>query len=94
MKLATFEVKTVLGRHRRLGALIEPGGVLDLNSAAAWWYAREGDPRPHRMATVMLPASMLEFLEGGSTTFDMARRVIAAIPVSYTHLTLPTIYSV
>jgi len=78
VKLATFEVKTVLGRHRRLGAVTE-SGVLDLNSAAAWWYARDGDPRPAKMASVMLPANMLEFLEGGSTTFDMARRVIAGV---------------
>lgn len=78
MKLATFEVKTVLGRHKRLGALIE-SGVLDLNAAAAWWYARDGDPRPNRMASVMLPADMLEFLQGGGSTSDMARRVLAAV---------------
>ena len=78
MKLATFEVKTVLGRHRRLGAVVEDG-VLDLNAAAAWWYARDGDPRPHRMAAVMLPPDMLEFLQGGETCSDMARRVLAAV---------------
>ena len=54
-------------------------GVLDLNAAAAWWYARDGDPRPHRMASVMLPSDMLEFLQGGDTTSDMARRVMAAV---------------
>ena len=54
-------------------------GVLDLNAAAAWWYARDGDPRPERMASVMLPADMLDFLQGGATTSDMARRVIAAV---------------
>ncbi len=79
MKLTTFEVKTVLGRYRRLGAVIEGQGVLDLNSAAAWWYARDGEPRPHKMASVMLPANMLEFLEGGATTSDMARRVMAGV---------------
>jgi 2-keto-4-pentenoate hydratase/2-oxohepta-3-ene-1,7-dioic acid hydratase in catechol pathway len=76
--LCTFEVKTVLGRFRRLGAVTD-AGVVDLESGAAWWYAREGDPRPREMARVMLPANMLEYLQGGETTREMARQVLAAV---------------
>ena len=79
MRLCTFEVRTVLGRHRRLGAVMEGSVVLDLNFGAALVYAREGDPRPQRMASVMLPDNMLEYLQGGSGTYEMARRVMALV---------------
>ena len=59
--------------------MIENGSILDLNFGAAWLFARDGEPRPHRMASAMLPDTMLEFLQGGDTTYDMAKRVIAAV---------------
>jgi 2-keto-4-pentenoate hydratase/2-oxohepta-3-ene-1,7-dioic acid hydratase in catechol pathway len=69
VKLSTFEVRTHLGRHRRLGAVL-PNGILDLNFACA---ARV---RSHKLADALLPASMREFLEGGSSAMTAARDAI------------------
>lgn len=75
MRLCTFEVATVLGRHRRLGALT-PGGIADLNSACAWHLARKGEVRPRRLADAIVPADMLEFLRGGDTSATFARATL------------------
>ncbi|MDQ6706674.1 MAG: fumarylacetoacetate hydrolase family protein [Acidobacteriota bacterium] len=65
MKLCTFEVHTKLGRHRRLGAVIE-GGIVDLNFAYAAYLSGHGERRPWKVADVLLPANMLEFLQAGA----------------------------
>ncbi len=67
MKLATFEVSTVLGRHQRLGAVTD-NGIVDLNFAYAAWLATQGERRPHVVANALLPANMLEFLDAGAHT--------------------------
>ncbi|MGI8992549.1 MAG: fumarylacetoacetate hydrolase family protein [Bryobacteraceae bacterium] len=72
MKLCTFEVHTQLGRHRRLGA-VTAGGIVDLNFAYAAYLAGQGERRPQKVADVLLPANMLEFLQAGA----MARAVQA-----------------
>jgi len=59
MKLCTFEVRTHLGRHQRLGA-ITPAGIVDLNFACA---ALTGS---YKQADVLVPPSMRELLEYGS----------------------------
>lgn len=59
MKLCTFEVRTHLGRHQRLGA-ITSAGIVDLNFACA---ALTGS---YKQADVLVPPSMREFLEYGS----------------------------
>ncbi len=68
MKLCTFEVRTHLGRHQRLGA-ITPDGIVDLNFACA---ALTGS---YKQADVLVPASMREFLEYGSMA--AARQAVA-----------------
>ena len=73
MKLCTFEVRTHLGRSRRLGAVI-PQGIVDLNFAAAWHLSSQGETRPYEFAAVVLPDNMLEFLEGGATSVSFAAR--------------------
>ena len=78
MKLCTFEVKTVLGRFRRLGALTGDG-IVDLNSAAGWLHAREGAAQPESLAAATLPAAMLAFLQGGDRTSEAARNALAAV---------------
>ncbi|MDQ6664779.1 MAG: fumarylacetoacetate hydrolase family protein [Acidobacteriota bacterium] len=65
MKLCTFEVQTQLGRHRRLGAITE-GGIVDLNFAYAAYLAGHGERRPQKVADVLLPANMLEFLQAAA----------------------------
>jgi 2-keto-4-pentenoate hydratase/2-oxohepta-3-ene-1,7-dioic acid hydratase in catechol pathway len=67
VKLATFEVKTHLGKHRRLGA-VTSAGIVDLNFACA---ARLGGN--YRLADALVPADMLEFLRGGPQSMAAAR---------------------
>lgn len=76
MKLCTFEVRTHLGRHQRLGAVV-PAGILDLNFACASRLAATGEPRPHKVADAIVPDNMREFLEGGSPAMAAARESMA-----------------
>ena len=59
MKLCTFEVRTHLGRHRRLGA-VTASGIVDLNFACA---SLTGN---YKQADALAPPSMRDFLEYGS----------------------------
>ena len=78
MRLCTFEVTTVLGKHWRLGA--EMGNrVVDLNAACAWHLARKNEARPYALANVLVPDSMLEFLQGGDTSTGFARATVADV---------------
>ncbi|MBI3667265.1 MAG: fumarylacetoacetate hydrolase family protein [Acidobacteria bacterium] len=78
MKLCTFEVKTHLGKHQRLGA-VWPESVVDLNFAAAWLLSLKGEPRPQALANSLLPDNMLEFLEGGSSRASFASETLDAL---------------
>ncbi len=78
MRLCTFEVDTILGRHTRLGALT-PGGIVDLNFACAWHLHARGEPRPYTLADVLVPPTMLEFLQGQETSGGFARATIEAV---------------
>src|SRR5665213_1760504 len=81
MKLCTFEVRTHLGWQRRLGAVVRTDGdstVVDLHFATANYLDN------YRLAEALVPPSLRGLLEGGPVS----------MAVSYTHLTLPTIYSV
>lgn len=87
MKLCTFEIKTHVGRRRRLGAVagartpLSPAeAIVDLNFAFAWYLAETGEARPQKVADVLLPADMLEFLQGGATTLASAAQVLGALP--------------
>jgi len=79
MKLCTFEVATRMGPFRRLGA-VTPAGILDLNLACASLLEREGEPQPRRVADVLLPADMLEYLRGEQRAAGWARRALEALP--------------
>ncbi len=78
MKLCTFEVRTPAGRVRRLGAVLGDS-ILDLNFACAWHLAQKHEPRPQKLADVVLPANMLEFLEEGKTALSFAAQTLAAL---------------
>jgi 2-keto-4-pentenoate hydratase/2-oxohepta-3-ene-1,7-dioic acid hydratase in catechol pathway len=78
MKLCTFEVKTTLGRHRRLGAVIQ-GGIVDLNLACAWHLDRKHEARPYVLADVLVPDNMLEYLRGEETSAGFARATLASV---------------
>lgn len=72
MKIGTFEISTPAGRHRRLGAFTA-GGVIDLNFACARMLADRGEPRPRKLASVVLPDNMLEYLQEGGTAVHYAQ---------------------
>jgi 2-keto-4-pentenoate hydratase/2-oxohepta-3-ene-1,7-dioic acid hydratase in catechol pathway len=78
MKLCTFEVKTALGKHQRLGAVIDQG-IIDLNSACAWHLYSKGEAQPYRLANALLPSEMLPFLQGEVTTMTFAKTTIEHI---------------
>jgi 2-keto-4-pentenoate hydratase/2-oxohepta-3-ene-1,7-dioic acid hydratase in catechol pathway len=81
MHLCTFEVSTVLGRRERLGCVI-PEGIIDLHSACAWHLAAKGEPQPQRLAAVLVPPGMLEFLQGGTTCSTFARATVEHLTAS------------
>ena len=78
MRLCTFEVRTSLGRHLRLGAAVE-GGIVDLNFACAWHLAAKGEARPYALADVLVPDTMLEFLQGEETSLGFARATLETL---------------
>lgn len=78
MKLCTFEVPTQVGRRRRLGA-VTASGILDLNFACARLLSEKGEPRPSKLACVVLPDNILEFLEEGCTAARYAAETIESV---------------
>ena len=72
MRLCTFEIRTALGRHQRLGAFTTEG-IIDLNSACAWHLLRKGEAQPGRLANAIVPSAMLGFLQGEITSMTFAR---------------------
>ena len=72
MKLCTFEIKTQLGKHWRLGTVINEG-VIDLNSACAWHLHTKGEAQPYRLANTLVPSDMLSFLQGEITPMTFAK---------------------
>lgn len=78
MKLCTFEVRTQLGRHERLGAVTD-AGIADLNFACARLLETQGEPQPRKVADVLLPPDMLEYLRGEERAADWARRSLESL---------------
>lgn len=77
MKLVTFEIKTVLGRFLRAGALVHNATkVVDLNAAYAWQLAEEGEAQPQRLADVILPSQMNDLIAMGDRALDAAQGVV------------------
>jgi 2-keto-4-pentenoate hydratase/2-oxohepta-3-ene-1,7-dioic acid hydratase in catechol pathway len=75
VKLVSFQVTTSVGIFTRVGALHQ-ARVVDLNMAYAARLASEHEAQPRRLADAQVPASMLEFLEGGLSTMTAARRAL------------------
>ena len=75
MKLVSFHIRTPVGTFTRIGAL-RAGSIVDLNMAYACLLADQREPRPRRLADAQVPATMLEFLEGGPSAMAAARRAL------------------
>ncbi|MEX5215623.1 MAG: fumarylacetoacetate hydrolase family protein [Nitrospiraceae bacterium] len=75
MKLASFQVITPVGVFTRIG-VVHGAHLIDLNMAYARWLADHNETQPYRLAAAQVPATMLEFLEGGFSAMDAARRAL------------------
>ena len=75
MKLVSFQVRTPVGTFTRVGAS-QDRSLVDLNMAYVRLLADEQEAQPHRLADAQVPATMLEFLEGGASTMAVARRAL------------------
>src|SRR5437879_3631673 len=73
MKLVSFRVQTPVGSFVRAGAL-HGHSIIDLNMACARLLADQREAQPARLAAAMVPATMLELLEGGPSAMARARR--------------------
>jgi 2-keto-4-pentenoate hydratase/2-oxohepta-3-ene-1,7-dioic acid hydratase in catechol pathway len=73
MKLVSFLVSTPVGKFVRVGAL-HNHAVVDLNFALVRFLHDQNDARPYRLANAMVPATMLELLEGGDSAMAAARQ--------------------
>ncbi|MBX3302123.1 MAG: fumarylacetoacetate hydrolase family protein [Nitrospira sp.] len=84
MKLVSFQVNTPVGTFTRVGAM-HGRQVVDLNMAYVRWLADQQEAQPYRLANAQVPPTMLEFLEGGSSTIAAARRAkdyVTTLPTS------------
>lgn len=88
MKLVSFHVRTPVGTFTRIGAL-QAGSIVDLNMAYARLLADQREPRPRRLADAQVPATMLEFLEGGPSAMAAARRALDFVTHEDASLTGP-----
>lgn len=75
MKLVSFRVATPVGTFTRVGALHD-SHIIDVNMAYARWLKDQGEAQPSRLADAQVPAAMLEFLEGETSTMAAARRAV------------------
>src|SRR5438128_12405304 len=73
MKLVSFRVRTPVGSFVRAGAL-HGHSIIDLNMACARLLADQREAQPARLAHAMVPATMLELLEGGPSAMARARQ--------------------
>lgn len=75
MKLASFQVRTPVGVFTKIGVVLG-AHLIDLNMAYTRWLADHKEAQPYRLAAAQVPATMLEFLEGGFSAMDAARRAL------------------
>ena len=75
MKLYSFEVRTPVGTFTRVGALLGQK-LVDLNMAYARMLADRNEAQPYRLANAVVPATMLELLEGGASAMAAARQAL------------------
>ena len=75
MKLCSVVVRTPIGPFTRLAA-VRGSSLVDLNMAYARFLADQKEAQPYRLAQAQVPPTMLEFLEGGTSAMDAARRAL------------------
>jgi 2-keto-4-pentenoate hydratase/2-oxohepta-3-ene-1,7-dioic acid hydratase in catechol pathway len=78
MRLCTYEIRTALGRHERLGACLDDR-IVDLNLASAWRLRAAGEPAWRKLADLLVPPDLRAFLEVGMRGWDEVRAALAAL---------------
>ena len=73
MKLATFEVSTVVGPQRRVGVRDERGALVDVTAAYAAALETAGEADPVAVAEAHAPSEMRSFLGRGERALNAAR---------------------
>ncbi len=74
MKLCTFEIRTDMGIHTRIGAETPAGHILDLNAAYAYTlWKKENHPRARELADILVPPDMLMFIQNESFGFQSVK---------------------
>jgi 2-keto-4-pentenoate hydratase/2-oxohepta-3-ene-1,7-dioic acid hydratase in catechol pathway len=79
MRLVTFELATPLGRHQRLGAVLDEDGtrLVDLTSAyVAFLEARTDEPTPEGLAALRVPPDMIGWLRGADRSREAAEQAL------------------
>jgi len=69
-------MKLVLFNSGRLGALLDDGSVVDLNSAYASLLESKGESDPGSKADSIIPHDMLAFIEKGEEALSAARKAV------------------
>lgn len=79
MKLVSYEIDTPLGARVRIGALDDTGNIVDLEVAYRRVVDEEGatGSAAERIASAIIPSSMVAFIQGGQTSLHAARRALA-----------------
>ena len=75
MRLATFEVETPVGPHRRVGA-VDGEELIDVNAAYAAALAADGEADPTAIANAHTPPEMIGFLNRGERALNDAKRAL------------------
>lgn len=75
MKLVSFDIDSVLGPQRRIGALAADDRIVDLQAAYAARLLDGGmtAAASQRVSAALIPADMVAFIEGGEAALDAAR---------------------
>lgn len=79
MKLVSFQIETPLGDRVRVGAVDTGGQYVDLEYALRGQLIADGltDAAAERIASALIPSSMVAFIEGGDRSLDAARGALA-----------------
>lgn len=73
MKLVTFQIATPVGKFARVGALWNET-IVDVNMAYTLMLAEKGEGQPYRIANAEVPPTMLELLQGGTSSMNKAQQ--------------------
>lgn len=78
MKLSTFEYNGL----ERVGIIIDEDKLADVTIAYAAYLHSRGEKKAYKLADVLVPASMIEIIEGGESSLKALREVAQALKLT------------